>query len=278
MKYTTLLALLFSTLISVSHAKEPSNNGVSTSVQPKTENDKQTIREEIYERAKKRNGGKEPTKLDLFNELMQKAAEETGAIEDYGKPRIVARGAKPEIIIKGDQITINGQPVGIGKSIEIWKRAMPGKPRCEKEYMDVICEWDGLGIKVYARSGGELAVLEFKTFLNLQRREAWDIPATSAPDGTKILPPNKYQPSQSFPGYLELDGFGIDAKTKFWEIRANADPKRNLRCDPRDCSHPHGGFSNKANLYLRLNKADEYGNLYEFTIAADPRTEPLSKK
>jgi len=228
------------------------------------------LREEIYRRARERNGGKEPTKLELLNELMGKAQEQVGAVKDYGKPRVVARGAKPEVIIRRDQIFIDGKPAAIGASMSSWRTMLRGNPRCSSEKKSgVLCAWDDLGIEV----GSSFRTPKISNYLiislNLEPKEPW-IPLR--PDGSIKTEPLDYRPKNPFPGYLELDGYGIDAQTKFWEIRTSADSKRNLRCNPRDCSHPHGGFSDNANLYLRLNSATEYGNVYEFTISGDEKS------
>lgn len=86
------------------------------------------LREELLEKARKRKGGKEPTQLDLFNELMLKGAEKAGAIPDYGKPRIVPKGAKPEIVIKDDKIMFNGRLLQFGKPLMNGKRFSCQKP------------------------------------------------------------------------------------------------------------------------------------------------------
>lgn len=225
------------------------------------------LREEIYRHARERNGGKEPSKLELLNELMGKAQEEVGAVKSYGKPRVVARGAKPEIIINRAQISIDGKVVAMGASMSSWRAVLPGSPRCTSEKNSgVLCAWDQLGIEV----GSEFRAPKVSKYLiislNKEELPPWN---PQMPDGSIKPAPPDLRPQNVFSGYLQLDGYGIDAQTKFWEIRASADPKRNLRCNSRDCSHPHGRFSDKANLYLRLNSATEYGNVYELTISAD---------
>lgn len=225
------------------------------------------LREEIYRRARESNGGKEPSKLELLNELMGKAQDEVGAIKQYGKPRVVAHGAKPEIIISGPQISIDGKVVAIGASMSSWRAVLPGEPRCTSaNNTDVLCTWDDLGIEVGSAFRTPKVSKYLIISLNKEDLPPWN---PQMPDGSIKSAPPDLRPKNTFSGYLQLDGYGIDAQTKFWEIRASADPKRNLRCNSRDCSHPHGGFSNKANLYLRLNSTTEYGNVYELTISAD---------
>jgi len=228
------------------------------------------LRDEIYRRARERNGGREPTKLELLNELMGKAQEHVGTVKDFGEPRVVPRGAKPEVIFSGGRISIDGKPAEIGASMASWRTLLPGNPRCASEKNSgELCVWDNLGIEVGSSFRAPKISKYLIISLNLEPKEPW-IPLR--PDGSIKTEPLDYRPKTPFTGYLALDGYGIDAQTKFWEIRASADPKRNLRCNPRDCSHPHGAFSNNANLYLRLNSATEYGNIYEFTISGDEQT------
>lgn len=232
--------------------------------------DKEALREEIYQRARKRNGGREPTKIELLNELAAKGAEEVGAIKDYGKPRRVAGGAKPEIVIKEGDIQIDGKAVAFGANLSEWTRALPKNRRCLSKKNDLtLCLWDDIGIAVGTSLRHPTLVKFIAIYLNAEERPPWD---PRLPDGSTMPAPPDYRPKGLFHGYLELDGFGIDAKTKFWEIRTAANPERNLRCNPRDCSHPHGRFNDKANLYLRLTKATEDGELYELSISASEDT------
>ena len=212
------------------------------------------------------NTGDKPLMQDVWSEVLKKAAQGSGGFKHYGKPRIVAKGAKPEIILKEKSIYINGKPVAIGQTIEAWKKALPGKAICDTSSPRVRCVWDDLGIDIVTVSDKNLAVSQFQIYFNRKQREPWTY-ATTRPDGTPATPPKDDRPKHPYPGYFELDGFGIDAKTLFWEIRSAANPSRQLRCDLRSCSHPHGAFNDEAGLYLRLNRADEYGAVYELILS-----------
>lgn len=268
MKVHGLSLLLIAALVSGCHASEPAGapSGPASSAQAVDAAASGTaLREEVYRRARERNGGKEPTKLELFNELMGKAQEQVGAVKDYGKPRVVARGGQPEVVVQGSQVLVNGKSLTIGtSSINDWRAVLGPESRSETGTYAIYL-WDRYGIALSAQEKRN-TVTQLEISLNLEPKEPW-IPLR--PDGSTKAEPPDYRPKNPFPGYLQLDGYGIDAQSKFWEIRASADPKRNLRCNSRDCSHPHGGFSNTANLYLRLNSATEYGNVYEFTISGD---------
>jgi len=232
------------------------------------------LRKELDEKARQRNGGKEPTKLDLWNELVRKAEEVSGSVKSFGEPRVVPKGAKPEIIIKGTQIAYDGTELKIGDSFARWRAVLPPNSRCSDETREpVFCAWHSLALTVGTDLSNRTRVTYFNLYLNIEPKDPAEALFTSNPDGSPAKPLPDWSHKQPFPGYLELDGFGIDSKTEFWEIRAQADRKRNLRCGLRDCSHPHGGFSNSANLYLRLNRNDEHGNVYEFSIAGDANSE-----
>lgn len=206
-----------------------------------------------------------PLMQDVWNKALRKAAQGANAFKNYGKPRVIPKGAKPEIIVKGNEIFINGTSVAIGQPIDKWKNALPKTAICRGQVRQV-CKWDLLGIEVSTQSLSNTAVFDVIFYFNLEQHESWTY-ATERPDGTPATPPIDYRPKHPFPGYFELDGYGIDAKTEFWEIRARADPYRELRCGSHDCSHPHGAFSDKETLYLRLNKATDRGTLYELTIS-----------
>lgn len=223
------------------------------------------LREELLEKARKRKGGKEPTQLDLFNELMRKGAEKAGAIPDYGKPRIVPKGAKPEIVIKGDKITYNGKQLVLGASLREWERIL-GKPnRRDEDKPPALLVWDNLGFHVMADTKNK--VDQIKIYINKRPIDPYKGLVTHNPDGTPITPDVDYAPKQAFSGYLELDGFGIDAKTEFWELLSTANPERRLTCGTRDCTHPSGSLGgNSGVLYLTTNRNDEHGTIYEFSI------------
>lgn len=193
---------------------------------------------------------------------MRKGREFAGDETQNAQVRLVNRGAKPEILLEGEGIRLNGTDVEIGGAFESWKAALKGNPRCTSKKNGIaLCVWDDLGIEVGTGVRDQNKV----TFLNVH----FYVPS---PTGLEPVPtfsgrePPPARPRKAFPGYLQLDGFGIDAQTQFWEIRAKTKPERNLRCGLRDCSHPHGGYGDKASLYLRLNRSDDRGNVVEFSM------------
>jgi hypothetical protein len=224
----------------------------------RTPEEKAAFRQEIHDRVRKRNGGKEPTHAQLLDELWRKGSEVVGAVVDYGKPRIVAKGAKPELIIDGESIEFNGNIIKFGDSLKKWKEILASPARCTEDKLAAECTWDNLGIQAGTENGGNKNNVKYIN-IHINQRPP-DFPTNS---------PSYYSPKNPFPGYLELDGFGIDAKTQFWEIRSSVNPKRNMRCGLRDCSHPGGGSTDGkgSSIYMILNSKDDHGNIYEFSVS-----------
>lgn len=173
-------------------------------------------------------------------------------------------------MIKGSQITFEGKVLRIGEPLSRWKQVLPQDRRCSEESAGTaFCIWPSLALDVGTDHRDRSRVQSFTVHLNLEPKDPYAGLVTQLPDGTPIKPQPDWSHKKAFPGYLELDGFGIDAMTKFWEIRSRADPKRKLRCGLRDCSHPMGLLGESVKLYLRLNRNDEQGNVYEFNVTAD---------
>jgi hypothetical protein len=194
--------------------------------------------------------------------LREVAAARIKVFPSYDKPRIVPRGAKPEIIVKGDQLFIEGKHVAIGQPLEIWKQAIRGAPRCD-DTLNLSCDWDDLGLTLLTEGG---VVKQIEVYFNL---EPWGNFAERAPDGTPIPPTRDPRPKHPFPGYFEWDGYAIDKNTRFWEIRASVDPYRNVRCDllTNNCGNTTARFNTNAKIYLELYQVThENGKLASFSI------------
>lgn len=86
--------------------------------------------------------------LDRLGELKNKAVLATGAIRKHGVPRGVARGARPEIIIKGEVIYFNGTSVRIGESLASWGKVLSSGKRCSTGDGITICVWDSWGLEI----------------------------------------------------------------------------------------------------------------------------------
>jgi hypothetical protein len=207
--------------------------------------------------------------LKGLNELRKQFNE-----KEYGKARIVPKGAKPEIILQDDTILFNGKPLVLGAPLQDWKDIFSAPHRCTKpgKISPIACTWDELGIQILTSSSNKDIVSQLTIYLNPRPTDPFD-PNSRSSSKRHLFPDDKSErlevdSRQPFTGYLELDNFGIDAKTQFWEIRTNVKLKRNLRCSSREC-FPHGYFSEYANIYMALDQNSEKGRLFEFTIASD---------
>ena len=201
----------------------------------------------------------------VYGKLTESVRTSADAIKSSVEPRKVRRGAKPELIIRGHLVTYDGRPLELGKSIAEWRNVIGGSPRRSPEQQSVYV-WDELGLQVLtAKSDGR--VTQLAVFVNLEPKDSGQDLFTTNPDGSPAKKVPDLRPLKSFSGYLELDGYGIDAKSRFSEIRRSADPARRLKCGTLDCSHPVGVLGEDgAGIYLRLAGGREDDVLYEFTI------------
>jgi len=170
-------------------------------------------------------------------------------------PRSSNTAAKPRIIIDKSTIIVNGTQVWMGDSLENWKTALSGTPKCyfHKNSM-AECVWHENGITIGTDRDDQSRV----KFINL------NINLHAPPDGIERLPT---VPTASFKGYLELDGNAIRSTTEFRELLRASGPVRNLRCGGSDCAAPTGSFNDGASLYLNLNSRSVSGNILIFSIS-----------
>lgn len=69
-----------------------------------------------------------------------------------------------------------------------------------------------------------------------------------------------------FTGYLEIDGFGIDKETEFWEVQSNVYTRRNLHCGLKSCEFPGGTFGPNGGIDLHLNGGSESATIEKIKI------------
>jgi len=188
---------------------------------------------------------KRETLLDRVNDAMSKAAAASGIIKEHGEPRRVLKGAKPELVLRDDQLIFNGMPLRLGQALEKWETVLPGTRRCQGEKIIDGCVWDDAGILVVMQNTDPTKIGSVKIYLQL-------------PDEEEREP---LQPTHAFNGYLELDGFGMDTETQFWEVRKSVRKERNIRCGLRDCAAPHGALGKTTAIYFMLSKPNENGTL-----------------
>jgi hypothetical protein len=210
---------------------------------------------------------KQESVLDKFSELKKKAMIELGMTKEARAQKIIKKSKQPEIILTRDKIYFNGKELRLGDSFDLWRKIIPGIPRCN-EPRNSLCIWDELGLDIGLASakGHEVKFLNIQFSISEDDRK---IDEVDYPDGQPAGRSLDLNPHYVFPGYLELDGFAIDSETEFWEIRQSANQERLLDCGLRDCSHPSGAFGESAHIYLRLDKGSRYGRLRRLSIDAD---------
>lgn len=143
---------------------------------------------------------------------------------DATRARIVPKNSKPEVIIRrtgigssgnpyfADGILYNGQRITItdtpARAIEVFG---PDFRVYQSHHI-----WDNLGISMYVDTPSQF----FNNKPKPDYIQSISIELNPPPPGEPISPT---QPSHYFSGHLDLDGAGIDSKTKIWEVRALAD-------------------------------------------------------
>lgn len=201
---------------------------------------------------------------EIFNEAKKSALIKAGEISDPTKSRKVKKGKKPEIIIVEDKLYFNAKLLRFGDSLQSWKKIIAGRPRCFEGGM-ILCVWDELGLTVATSDITPDKVVLIGLQLNFSDSDKVAANGLSM-HGKSGVTEESSMPQNTFPGYLELDGIGIDEKTEFRDIESVVDSKRNLRCGFSDCSFPHGMFSEAANIGLNLDSKSRYGKLLTFGI------------
>ncbi len=193
---------------------------------------------------------KPETVLDRWNGALSAAAKAVGVTKDLGEVRKVPRGASPEILLQDDALLIDGKALKLGQRLEDWDKVLPGKRRCEGGKVIRACVWDAVGFRVTTQFANPKRISSVKVFLTLPD-----------PEGYTVM-----LPAKPFGGYVELDGFGIDAQTKFWEVRQSARQDRNIRCGLRECVSPHGALGQNTSIYFGLSEHNEHGTVTAFEL------------
>lgn len=206
-----------------------------------------------------------PTMLDRWNEVQRQAALATGAIKVPPPARRVKRYAKPEIIIKESRIFFDGKLLEFGRPLTTWKNILKRKPHCDETGTEW-CVWEDLGLTASTSWENKLSVSTITINLSIPERLLTET-RTPYPDGTPDNTPKAdWLAHHPFTGYLEIDGFGIDKETKFWEVQSNIDTRRNLSCGLRSCEFPSGIFGPGSMIDLHLNGKSESATIEQIKI------------
>lgn len=136
--------------------------------------------------------------LEKWRKVKERAILEAGAAMDFGSPRKIRKGKNPEIVVRRDEIYLNGKRLRFGDSLENWKKVIRGNARCFDGGM-ILCLWDDLGIEVGTKHGSEKEVISMNLIFNLPEEDK-DLGKTEYPDGT---------PAEKFPEYATRDVFPV---------------------------------------------------------------------
>lgn len=202
--------------------------------------------------------------LQRLDALMAAAKDQVDAVKSLDKPRKVKRGAIPELILKNGRIFFDKKELKFGDGLSSWKKNIPGTPRCSGSGM-TFCIWDDFGLEVGTGNANPKKVKFFNINLNIKddHEDFMEIVYPNGRPGEKSL---DLTPHRAFPGYLELNGFGIDTETKFWEIRGGSIENGKLHCGLLDCSNPSGHFGGRIKIYFTLDGGSENGTVKDIGL------------
>jgi len=223
-------------------------------------------------------------KIDnFFNKLIGSSS--VYEINQYGTPRHVPRGKKPEVIIRNDTITVNGQPVYMFQSIDSWIRAF-GSPSddCKFEKNNSICGWLDYGLILSTdNSEGKTLVVNAIFYLNVPEYSYFFFPEKRDTNPYEKSKNNTKKslakPMQVFPGYIEINGYGLNAETKLWEVLKGAksweDPVNgnfggDVGCH-RDCHTAFGNVGEDTLIYIGVNGNSKTEKITEIEISTTHR-------
>lgn len=206
-----------------------------------------------------------PTMLERWNEVRHQAALATGAIESTHQLRRVKRYAKPEIIIKGSDIFFDGKPLEFGRPLTLWKSILKRNPHCDETGIEW-CIWEELGLKVSTRAKSNFGVSTIVIYLSIPENLLNETRTPHLEGKSSDAPKADWLVRHPFTGYLEIDGFGIDKETKFWELQSSIDIHRNLSCGLRSCEFPSGIFGPSSMIDLHLNDKSKSATIERIKI------------
>ncbi len=206
-----------------------------------------------------------PSLGEKLGNAIEKAAKATGAIKDDGPPRKIARQGGPMLVLKDGKIYFNEKNLALGESMQSWKKIIGAGSVCGEKQWPQWCKWDALGIVIGTSMKKNDRVEYLTVYLNNKPSENELNFPELAKHGKPVAHP--WVVARTFPGYFEFDGYGIDRKTKFWEIRSSVNRVRQLRCGLRDCSNPIGALNETVGIYMKLAGRSEYDALQEINLS-----------
>lgn len=150
-----------------------------------------------------------------------------GIADALREPRQIPRGAKPELIISGTDITFNEKRLVLGGDFQGWVQVL-GKnyrPMTHGNKYESLFVWDEFGILVQLDPVDKKTVESISVELNFKQIYAkWE------PDFKDYKPGIGVIPAKFFRGYLQINGVPIDAKSTIREVNRRANGKLSIHC------------------------------------------------
>lgn len=198
-----------------------------------------------------------------WNRLMQEAVRATSEALDSSDVRRVPRGKKPEVIFNNTDITINDQKLVLGDDLSKWVEAL-GQPS-RKLPQDRLYLWDRLGLSVVVSDRNANKVKQVDVVLNKKPQKEMDY------SGIPWMPPKleNYSPEGVFPGYLELESIGIDAKSTVSDINALLERKEKFYCtmSRNVCFTGWIGDAGHYEFTFDTDSEQNHGIIYRLTVS-----------
>lgn len=187
---------------------------------------------------------------------------------ELGQTRKVPPGATPELILRKNQLSYNGRPLTLGSSLDAWRQVLGPETACDGDYSKygIHC-WNNLGIWVHTsrEHGNRVDLLE--VFFNQKPDPFSDYgPGISPFDGKPVAPGINNYHNHLFDGYLELDGAGVDAKTRVWEVADLASGQYTYLCIREIRSCIIGPADQKYSMGFATDDGLAKGVIYELQI------------
>lgn len=173
----------------------------------------------------------------------------------------VERGGKPEAILEGGHIIYDGKPLKVGGPMDDWLGVLGSHSRGGPGIGPYL--WDGLGIKIaqnYSSSEEIVFVLNHRPPPEYNFEKRWR--KEPGEEGGPV--------KNTFSGYLEIGGVGIDSQTTVEDINMQIDYPYGLTCSRgmNMCSALVG--EEKQLIAISVDGRKEKSPVYSIAFIADP--------
>lgn len=144
-----------------------------------------------------------------------------GIREALTPPREIKRGARPEVIINGNDITFDGKRLRLGADVQEWIDVLGPNFR---ERLGILI-WDDTGLLVTLHHQRKQEVRSLGVELNFKQ-----LYSEYEPEYETYKPGVSNAPAHFFKGYLEINGLAIDAQSTIRETNRRSNGELSIRC------------------------------------------------